>query len=67
MATINQIFVGLEIFMNNGQYDTVICAEHDIIYGPQRDNMLLSVAELEILETEGWGVDSDTNCWIHYC
>lgn len=63
---IMQAFIGLEIFMHNGAEET-IQAEHDIIYGPPRDSMLLSVAEVEVLEKAGWFVDSNTEYWSHFC
>jgi len=64
MATIYQIFEGLTIFMRNGKGNECLEAGHDMVYGPQHD-MLLSIAELEALEENGWFVQD--NYWVHFC
>ena len=64
MATVEQVYEGMKIFMANCQNQADICAEHDMIYGPPHE-MLLSVDELQRLEEAGWFVQDDY--WVHHC
>lgn len=62
---ITQALIGLKVFARNGS-DNLIQAEHDIIYGPYKDSMLLSLAEIKTIEDAGWFIDQ-YDCWVHYC
>ncbi len=64
MATVEQIYEGMKIFMENGQKETTVQSEHNLIFGPPHE-MLLSVDELERLDKAGWFVDYDY--WQHHC
>lgn len=65
MATIEQIYEGMLIFMKNGQKGSDVCSEHDKFFGPESDSMVLSEDELKTLDKAGWFVNYDF--WQHHC
>ena len=59
---------GISIFLRYLP-DFWLNAEHDIIYGPSKDDPELDLNDLEIkfLEQDGWFVDTESGCWATFC
>ena len=69
MASAKDIIDGLNILTNSVGFDAErhqVCAEHDIIYGPNIDESFLSPNEKGKLMSLGWHWDGEYKCWAAF-
>ena len=63
------IFLGLSILSKYTNKRIIGGAEHDIIYGPEIEEIIdagITEEEVKKLSVYGWGVDSEFDCFYHF-